>query len=307
MCIREFFYKTNLVIILPILVREIKLSIICENTTFKPNIYGDFGLSILIESQLTNDNIIKVLFDTGMNPKTFEHNVAEMKINLEETSAIIISHGHDDHVGGLLKALELIGKRIPIIMHPDALLPKFYYENSKLSYCGIPFSINQIRNKGILLLSRDPVRIAPGITVTGQIPRITDYERPSGFLTVRGGEIENDALWDDQALLIEMSDGSLGIITGCGHSGIINIINHAIKLTNKREIKFVIGGLHLFDANIDRIDKTWSDLKTFNPKIIAPMHCSGIKIISKILHETPEKFQELHAGDTLSISAETAN
>lgn len=278
------------------------ITIICENTTFRSDVLGDSGLSILIEALFDNRSSVKILFDACENPEVFERNVNALKLDLSDVDAVVISHGHHDHTGGLLKALEIIGKRVPVVLHPDALLPKFALKD-RIRYTGIPFDVSELKKRSILLFSKNPLKIASGITVLGEIPRTTNYEKVEDYYILRGDNLVEDPMYDDQALVIEMSDGTIGIITGCSHSGIINILRYAMEITGKREIKFVIGGFHLINANEERINKTWEDLKQINPQYISPMHCSGPYIVAKVLSESPEKYLMLHAGHSITFTS----
>ena len=108
---------------------------------------------------------------------------------------------------------------------------------------------------------------------------------------------------DDQAIIVKMADNSIGVITGCSHSGIINILKYSMKITELNYIRFVLGGFHLINASDDRVNLTVHDLKAINPDYISPMHCSGPRIISKILNEMPRKFLYLTAGDQIEFKA----
>ncbi len=285
-------------ITLPLEVESVELIILCENTTFRSNIYGDAGLAILINATLSNGDTIKILFDTGENEEVFIHNIEVLNVDLSDLDVIVISHGHHDHTGGLIRALDMVNRRIPIILHPDALLPKFALK-PKLRYTGIPFDPSEIERRGILLFSRRPINLSDSIIVSGEIPRKTDYEKVENYYILRQDRLEKDYMLDDQALFFIFADNSIGIITGCSHSGIINITNYSQEITQKRSVKFIIGGFHLINASDKRIEKTWEDLSKIDPAYLSPMHCSGVKIISKILQNNPKKYLAIHAGDRI--------
>lgn len=284
---------------------SVRVTVLIDNTThYEGPILAENGLSLLIEAE-SKGSTIRVLLDTGLTGDTLINNCKELGINLSQVDAVVISHNHYDHTGGLLKVLDKIKKPVPVIMHPDVFQPKYAILPSlginKLTYTGPPYARNRVEEKeGILVLSRDSVPIGENVMTTGEITRKTSFEKPEGFYVIKGGSFKRDSLPDDQALLVNMDEGLI-IITGCGHSGVINTIMHATEITNAEKICAVIGGFHLIDATEKKIDETISELKRINPEIIAPMHCTGFKAKKKISDVLPSAFRELYCGDRLEI------
>ncbi|MCD6490885.1 MAG: MBL fold metallo-hydrolase [Candidatus Njordarchaeia archaeon] len=281
-------------------VEKVKLTIISNDTTHATDIFGEHGLSIFINAILTTGDSVKILFDTGNHGEIVSHNIDVLGIDIKNTDMIVISHGHYDHTGGLLTVLEKIGKKIPVILHPDALLPKFALK-PRLRYTGIPFDPKDLYERAVILKSKKSLEITPGIIVTGEVPRVTEYEKVTGYFIQRDEQLEPEIMLDDQAIILKMEDGTIGIITGCSHSGIVNIANYAIELTGNNNIKFIIGGFHLIGASKERLDKTWKDLLSLNPIFVSPIHCSGSKIVSKIHCEAPDRFLPLFAGSSITF------
>jgi len=136
---------------------------------------------------------------------------------------------------------------------------------------------------------------------TGEIERIAEFEKTNGFYMVKDGEFVEDKLVDDQALIVKVDDESVVVFTGCAHNGVVNTVHHALKLTNSKKVRAIIGGFHLMDANEERIEKTVQILKEMNPSIIAPMHCTGFKAKMRIAKALPEAFREFYCGNTMEI------
>jgi len=287
-------------------VSSVKVTVLVDNTThYEGPILAENGISLFIEAK-NKGLTTRVLLDTGLTGDVLIKNCEELKINLDQVDAIVISHNHYDHTGGLLKVLAEIEKPVPVIIHPDVFKPKYAILPSlginKLTYTGPPYVRSEVEDEGGLLVpSRDPVPIGENIMTTGEIARKTSFEKPEGFYTVEEGKFKRDNLLDDQALLVDTERGVI-VFTGCGHSGIINTIKHAMKIMNAEKVYAVIGGFHLIDASEEKIDETVSELKEVSPEIIAPMHCTGFKAKKKISDILPSAFKELYCGDRLEIT-----
>ncbi|MFX1518299.1 MAG: MBL fold metallo-hydrolase [Promethearchaeota archaeon] len=276
---------------------EISVTAIIENTSNKPGFYAEHGLSMLIEI-ISEDEMTKILMDAGQSTFAFLNNAQRLKIDLTDIDAIVISHGHFDHTGALLDILRKIPRRIPIIGHPN-MFDKKYAKHQRLRYIGVPFSKDDLMHTGILTLTNTPVKVAPSACTTGEINRIS-YSPLSNKLLVKKNEtLVKDELFDDQALIVNKKEG-LVIIAGCAHSGIVNTIYHAQKLTNRKEVIGVIGGFHLIESAPDVIKTVLEVLKTLNLKVLAPCHCTGF-LAQKIFSDNLKGFKLFNTGITLKI------
>ncbi|MFH7860054.1 MAG: MBL fold metallo-hydrolase, partial [Candidatus Aenigmatarchaeota archaeon] len=166
----------------------------------------------------------------------------------------------------------------------------------------IPFKISEIEEaSGILLLSCKPIKITPEIIVSGEIERINEYEKVEGFLTLKDYEIIKDNLLEDQALFLKINDKGLVIITGCAHSGIINTIEYAKKITGLNKIHAILGGFHLINANEEKIKITMDEMKKINPEKIFPCHCTGQKAIMEFIKNFKDKCIPIQAGKSIEL------
>jgi 7,8-dihydropterin-6-yl-methyl-4-(beta-D-ribofuranosyl)aminobenzene 5'-phosphate synthase len=287
-------------------VTSIKVTALIDNVThYEGPILAENGISLFIEVK-SESSTTRILFDTGLTGNSLIKNSKELKLDLSITDVIVVSHNHYDHTGGLLHVLEEVDKQLPIIMHPDVLKPKYAILPSlgikKLTYTGPPFAWEKVKEKGgVFALSKGPLIIAENVMATGEIPRSTEFEGVDGFYVIENGKFKEDILLDDQALALKVNNDSLVLIVGCGHSGIINTLQQAIKLTNAERVRAVIGGFHLIDATSDRIERTVQELKKLNPEIVVPMHCTGFKAKKKIAEALPTVFKELYCGDYIEI------
>ncbi len=265
-----------------------KLKVLEDNNTFIDEYYlGEPGVSYYIE-----DGDDKILFDTGYS-NTFLENAGKMSIDLNSVNKLVISHGHDDHTGGLKYFFE--NKRnTQLIAHPDCF---DYKEDSKGLYIGSPLSKEELFKVCRLNLSKEPVQISEHITYLGEIPTLNDFEqRYSIGKSIVNGEKIDDTINDDSAIVYKSNNG-LFVITGCSHSGICNILEYAKKVCNDDRIYGVIGGFHLFDIN-ERLEKTIKYLEENNIKLLYPCHCVSLK--AKI--EMAKKLDIMEVGVGLEIN-----
>ena len=288
-------------------VSRVLVTVLVDSAThYEGPILAENGISFFIEAELNEGKIIRILMDSGITGDALLRNADELGVDLRTVDIIFLSHNHYDHTGGLLKVLKAISKRVPVVMHPETFSQKYAILPSlglyKLVYTGPPYTLEQMKDAGgVPLEARVPVPLAQGITTTGEIPRVTDFEVVKGFYIADGGVLREDKLLDDQALVIKMDGGDILIFTGCGHSGVINTIMHAKKIANSNRVRAVIGGFHLIDADENRIMRTVDGLKEAKPDIIAPMHCTGFKAMMKIAQEMPDAFREFYCGDSIEF------
>lgn len=258
-----------------------KLTVLVENSTLIDKyLLAEPAVSFLIETKGGQ----KVLFDAGYSDVVIE-NSKRTGICLEDLDYIVISHGHNDHVGGLKYLVNInFKKKVKLITHSKSFEPKLYGVDEKIGL-DIPLSI--LEEKFEIIYSDKPFEFLPDLVFLGEIPRIVDFEPlvPYGKKLLTG---EDDLLLDDSALVCKSNEG-LYIITGCSHSGIVNICEYAKKVCGYDEICSIIGGLHLLRASGDRVDKTIEYLKTLKLKNIYPCHCTGFDTVCKMYQSLPVK------------------
>jgi len=224
-----------------------------------------------------------------------------MGVDLQKTEVIVLSHGHYDHVNGLIEVLKRIEKRVPVIAHPKIFNPKFKVKPS-LKFKGASFNPSDVEAAGgLLLYASNPVTISEGIITTGEVERQASFEKVEDFWMVDNGRFIEDLLPDDQALVIDVEDKGLVIVSGCAHSGIINTIKHAQKVTKKNRVYAVLGGFHLAKADDDRIQATVGELGRLNPEFVGPCHCTGREAATRLMEAFGNHCHPLATGDIVEL------
>jgi 7,8-dihydropterin-6-yl-methyl-4-(beta-D-ribofuranosyl)aminobenzene 5'-phosphate synthase len=250
---------------------DIRITILAENTVFKAGLKAEHGLSFWIKY---GNN--KILFDTGQSDLIL-HNAQTLGIGIAQADAIILSHGHYNHTGGLPYVLNIASKA-KLYLHPAATEPKFSQKDSRAKYIGMSDSTKKAIQGRHIIWTATPATIFPGMSVTGQVLRINDYEDVGGDFFVDEDCQKPDELLDDQTLFIESSKG-LVVVFGCAHAGVVNTLDYISKLTGYKKMYAVIGGMHLLNASRIRIANTVEAFKKYQIQKIIPLHCTGQKAV----------------------------
>ncbi len=266
---------------------------------YESQFWATHGVSFLLEVKFQGYTK-RILSDVGPDERVILHNMELFGISPESVDVITLSHAHYDHTKGLLGFLKEAKKEIPIIAHPSLFRKNFinrpYFREIGI---GLKNSREDIeKNGGILILTREPMNIAEGVVISGEVDRVTDFEAKGiGTYNIsEEGYLERDKLLDDFSLAVNIKDKGLVVITGCAHSGIINILKHFKNLFRTNSIFGVIGGLHLVSANKDQINKTVEGLKEFPLKWIYAGHCTGFSAQVAIYNAFPKAYGILHSG-----------
>lgn len=235
---------------------------------------AEHGLSYLIDC---NDK--SILFDTGQSD-LFMSNAAAMGLTLDRVDFVVLSHGHYDHGNGLgyLAAGELI-------CHPGCFVKRFRKIDN--TYIGLKSTQEELDARFSITLSSTPFNLSEKIIFLGEIPRVTAFESKSTSFVF--GDGSPDFVMDDTALAMILPEG-LFVVTGCGHSGIVNTLEHAIKVTGIEKVFGIMGGFHLKENDL-QTRETISYLQRKKVKHVLPSHCTSGEALAE--------FQNLFGSRTI--------
>lgn len=262
---------------------------------------AEHGFSVLVSATKAG-RTRHVMFDAGFSVGGLAHNMAALQLSLADVEAIVMSHGHLDHVGGLNGLLREHGRRgLPMLLHPD-----FWLRRRIAPPKAAPFELPTASRAAIegagfeVIEERQPSLLLEGsLLVTGEVDRTTEFERGlPAHQAHRGGDWAPDPLvLDDQALIAHVRGRGLVVITGCGHSGVVNIVRHAQRLTGETRVHAVIGGFHLNGpAFAQAVQPTVDALSALAPSMVVPGHCTGFDAVQAIARAMPDAFVQSSVG-----------
>jgi 7,8-dihydropterin-6-yl-methyl-4-(beta-D-ribofuranosyl)aminobenzene 5'-phosphate synthase len=240
---------------------------------------GEWGYSALVEVDGR-----KILFDTGAHPDVVLRNAAEMGIDLSSVDELILSHNHADHTGGLVALREAMAPKNPkalTIAYVGAGIFEPRYAETGKDHNGLtPLRARYEADGGHFVEEAGPVEIAPGVWFTGPVPRPnaeTNWNPGLKRKTTAG--LVDDTVPEDSALIF-VTDQGIVILTGCGHAGIMNLVDDARRIAGDKPLLAVIGGLHLF-AKSDAVLAA-SAAKMQGVRYLLAAHCTGIEATIKL-------------------------
>ncbi len=272
-----------------------RITVLVENTAGGRGLLAEHGLSFWIEWGGK-----RILFDTGQG-KVLAANARRLGVRLASADAIVLSHGHYDHTGGLGKLLGRI-KRPRIYAHPGALAEKY---SRNASGGGRPAGVEVTLAKKICRYAElvpvvDPIEVVDGLWLTGPVPRQTEFENTGGRFFTNAQCSQPDDLVDDQAAFFDTPAGVV-VVLGCAHAGVINTLRYVASLTSGRPIHTVIGGMHLLTAGPERMDKTVVELRRLDVRRLMPCHCTGFAAMARLWHEFPDRYATCRVGSVVEL------
>ena len=234
------------------------------------NLMAEHGLSFHIKN-----NKEEILFDTGQG-LVLENNMKVLGKDISKTEKVVLSHGHYDHTGALKAVSDAC--KFELFSHPAAFLPKFAsFDEINYLDIGNPVSKKYLEEKGVTFqFSKKSINISKNIITTGEVEFSNNFEKiePHFYAENEEGRKIKDLMPDDMGIIIDTPKGNV-LILGCTHRGIINTLEHVSKLTGSKKFHTVMGGLHLGNADDEKMDLIIKKLSDFQIENLVTGHCTG--------------------------------
>jgi 7,8-dihydropterin-6-yl-methyl-4-(beta-D-ribofuranosyl)aminobenzene 5'-phosphate synthase len=280
-----------------------------ESGSTTVGLMAEHGFSALV-SVRRGTTTTTLVFDTGLSPDAMVTNAGRLGLDLGGVQAVILSHGHFDHAGGLAGLAGKGGSRsLPMVVHP------LIWTRRRMAVPGrepeeLPtLSKAALEREGLTVIERrQPSLLVDGcVLVTGEVDRTTEFEHgmPSAHQAWNGsGWLPDRLVLDDQALVVHLRGHGLIVLTGCGHAGVINIVRHAQRLTGVSGLHALVGGLHLSGPAFEpTIGPTVSALCGLDPALLVPGHCTGWRAQHTLAAALPNSWVPGSSGSSFRLTA----
>jgi 7,8-dihydropterin-6-yl-methyl-4-(beta-D-ribofuranosyl)aminobenzene 5'-phosphate synthase len=283
---------------------------VMEDRLTRTGLVAEHGFAALVTPR-RDGHSHTVLFDTGISPRGAADNLERLGVDPSTIEAVVLSHGHFDHTGGLEGLSRLPGFQQPLVVHP------LVWTRRRIAAPGAtPVELPTLSKRALeaagfeVVERRQPSLVLDGsVLVTGEVDRTTEFEHGMPFQeALTGGAWEPDPLiLDDQALVVHVRGRGLVVLTGCGHAGAVNIARHALRLTGVDRLHGMLGGFHLGGPAFEPvIEPTVSALVAMEPALVVPAHCTGWKAQHRFAAALPDAFVPNAVGSSYQIDAGAA-
>lgn len=274
----------------------VSVTVLMENSpAVNKSLKYEHGLSLFIKTPKN-----KILFDFGSSD-IFLYNAQRMDINLNDLDVVVCSHGHYDHSGGFADFVSKY-KIKKFITGEGFFEPKYRADDSKFAYIGNPFNKQLLLDNNIEHIEcKDVYKIDDNCYVFSGFKRTTPYEEAlSNFVCGNLNEDMKVDNFNDEICLVIKTDNELCLLTACSHPGIVNMVKSVGEYFNSN-VTSIYGGIHLVEADDERIKNTIADMKKLGLKKAGFCHCSGNKVKEVIKNDDAIESSDFCTGDSIII------
>ncbi|MHA3701968.1 MBL fold metallo-hydrolase [Jatrophihabitans sp. YIM 134969] len=273
---------------------------------------AEHGFSALVTVR-RGSTTTSLLFDAGLSPDALVVNADRLGVDLTAVHAVVLSHGHFDHAGGLSGLAARRGARgMAMVVHPYVWTPRRVAVPGQPANLLPSLSRRALRAEGFDVLERrHPSLLLEGsVLITGEVDRTTEFEHglsPAHQAWDGRAWAPDRQVVDDQALVVHLRGAGLVVVTGCGHAGAINIVRHAQRLTGVPELHALFGGLHLDGHAFEPvIAPTVDALEHSRPRLLVPGHCTGWRAQHALATAFPDAWVAGSSGSSYHLGSPRA-
>jgi len=280
---------------------KVELTVINDDYSGFTRLLASHGLSLHLRIY-SDGGVDDVLFDVGPSNYVLKFNVRRLGLDLGNAKVVVLSHRHYDHTGGLgyvVRRVSELGRQPVVVAHPWIFQPCIYVGEDKQEFDkGMPYSRDELSRLGSrFILTRNPLQVSHSTFYLGEVTQYVDVSKyRKGFYTVLSdGELVPDELPDDSGLAIRVEGLGVIVVSGCSHSGIVNIVRQAAKLLNDN-IYAVVGGFHMMKYSDDDIRDVVRVFKDLGVEEVYTGHCTGLNAERVLSEAYLSKFHKIHSG-----------
>jgi 7,8-dihydropterin-6-yl-methyl-4-(beta-D-ribofuranosyl)aminobenzene 5'-phosphate synthase len=305
---------------------KVRRSAIFQPPNFRKVLHNEWGLALALESRMASETR-NMMLDFGYTPETLMGNMEVIGVDPAKTQALIVSHGHFDHFGGLVDFLKANRSRLP----RDLTL----YVGGEDNFCNRKTGSGpgHLTDWGVLdrrevealnvkiVKCDEPTVLLGHAFTTGRIAR-KSFERvlPSTMVSYHpdangvgcnmpaedakaNGQFVQDQHWNEHATCYSVKGRGLVVISSCGHAGIVNTVRQAMAVSGEKDVHAIMGGFHLFPAADDYVRQVVNELQKFQPDAIIPLHCSGPNMAEALRAMMPDQYLPSTTGTEFTFAA----
>jgi 7,8-dihydropterin-6-yl-methyl-4-(beta-D-ribofuranosyl)aminobenzene 5'-phosphate synthase len=278
----------------------------------REQLVAEHGFSALVTVE-SDGRRSSALYDAGLTPDALGRNLDVLGVPVKDLRAIVISHGHADHHGGLEGLFARYGRpRLPLVIHPEAWRERKLVFPTGAEIRLPPPSRADLEAEGLELVEErgQTLLLDDTILVSGQIERVTEFEKgfPIHFVRAGGGWEPDPMIWDDQSVIVNVKHKGLVIVSGCSHAGAVNVLRNAQRLTGEKRVAGLIGGFHLTGGIFEPIiEPTVEALSAANVERVLPAHCTGWRAVHLLARAMPTAFVQPAVGTVVSFLKEVSS